>query len=232
MDAIICDTYGGDGPHDFTRIPDYVVGIVFKVSEGASVANEPWLGRMVSEAQAWRARVAPERRLVGGFHYLRPWLDGAEQAKWHLHNASGLYVNADDLVPAVDVEWEDGTRDAQASAQQWVDVTNAFADLIAAQLGVRPILYYNPGEFASKGIKSTQMGCAWDWPSRYTRALGLPPDLLERTLMWQYAGDGEGVLNGYVTTVPFGKCDLSVAISPRGPGTLATLKRATMQPNE
>ena len=70
-------------------------------------------------------------------------------------------------------------------------------------------MLYGNGAMRDLHIKD-RMGCDWLWCPRYTATL--PAVIYERAgwsidqlLMWQYAGDGTGVLQNYPTATPDGK---------------------------
>ena len=135
-----------------------------------------------------------------------------------------------DIVPIVDVELgNDGKPDANgkvrprhpnwdASAQQIIDCTSAWAERVGAETGQQVMLYGN-GAMRDKRI-ADRMGCDWLWIPRYTAAL--PRDMYERAgwdlpsvAMWQYCGDGTASLPGYPRSVPgFGAVDISVVLFP------------------
>jgi GH25 family lysozyme M1 (1,4-beta-N-acetylmuramidase) len=230
-DPLVIDTYADEGPHHWRALPPHVHGAILKVSQGTLYHRDAWL-------TAALAQLATAHR--GGFHYLDLMGDGGAQALYHLQHARacGLYTRPTDFAPAADVEWATGDRNSGATRQQIEDCVNAFADVIRAQLGVGPILYFNGMMFALKGLRGL-LGCDWGWIARYTE--GLPAHTragdgyqdvgvsLAKILLWQYAGDGIGHLKGYPHRLDaFGKSDMNVAIAPSGPASAAHLARATL----
>src|SRR5262249_33737997 len=152
--------------------------------------------------------------------------DGAGQADFFMDTieaAGGFDVG--DIVPIVDVELgNDGTPDAQgrtkprnsnwdASAQQIIDCTSAFAERGRERTQQQVMLYGN-GAMRDKSINA-RMGCDWLWVPRYTATL--PHEIyeragwtLDRVVMWQYCGDGKATLPDYPREVEnFGKVDIS-----------------------
>ncbi len=165
----------------------------------------------------------------GAYHFLKFNKDGEAQADFYLktiEDAGGWDVG--DIIPIVDVELgNNGEPDENgkvrprnsnwdASAQQIIDCTTAFADRVRSETGMQVMLYGN-GAMRDKSIND-RMGCDWLWIPRYTATL---PRLmyeragwdLESVAMWQYCGDGVGALEGYPLEVPdFGEVDISVVL--------------------
>jgi hypothetical protein len=158
--------------------------------------------------------------------------DGAAQADFYLDTidaAGGFDVG--DIIPIVDVELgNDGKPDSNghvrprnsnwdASGQQIIDCTSAFAERAKKRFGMEVMLYGN-GAMRDKSI-GDRMSCAWLWIPRYTATL--PPKMyeragssLDRVAMWQYCGDGEAALPDCPTEVEnFGKVDISVVLFER-----------------
>ncbi len=205
-----------------------VVGAVLKATEGTGYSSQ-WF------ATNWPALrdLTPERYgqnwFRGAYHFLKFDADGAAQADFYLEvvqNAGGFDIG--DIIPIVDVELgNDGQPDEKgrvrprnsnwdASAQQIIDCTSAFADRIRERTDQQVMLYGN-GAMRDKGI-SDRMRCDWLWVPRYTAQL--PREIYERAgwsldsvAMWQYCGDGTGSLKGYPTSFDdFGAVDISVVL--------------------
>jgi GH25 family lysozyme M1 (1,4-beta-N-acetylmuramidase) len=206
-----------------------VVGAILRATEGTGFSRPSWF------ATNWAAvhDLCPERYgstwFRGAYHFLKFNQDGAAQADFYLkviEDAGGFDVG--DIVPIVDVELgNDGQPDENgksrprnsnwdASGQQIVDCTSAFAARIREQTGQQTMLYGN-GAMRDKSI-TDRMGCDWLWVPRYTALL--PRDIYERAgwtldsvAMWQYCGDGTGFLADYPTSFAgFGKVDISVVL--------------------
>jgi GH25 family lysozyme M1 (1,4-beta-N-acetylmuramidase) len=165
----------------------------------------------------------------GAYHFLKFNKDGKDQADFYLKaidEAGGFDVG--DIVPIVDVELgNDGNPDEQgrihprnsnwdASAQQIIDCTSAWAERVKSATGQQAMLYGN-GAMREKGIKD-KMGCDWLWVPRYTAKL--PAEIytragwdLENVALWQYCGGGTAALPDYPREIAgFGKVDISVVL--------------------
>ncbi len=231
---LIVDVYSGDldGSPNWPALVDApdVVGAILKATEGTTFTSD-WF------ATNWSAvhDLVPDRYgtswFRGAYHFLKFDRDGAEQADFYLQTvdaAGGFDVG--DILPVVDVELgNDGQPDEngrvrprnsnwEASAEEIVACTTAFADRVRDQTGQQVMLYGN-GAMRDKGI-TDRMGCDWLWVPRYTALL--PRSIYERAgwgleavAMWQYCGDGTASLDGYPAQFEgFGAVDISVVLFP------------------
>jgi GH25 family lysozyme M1 (1,4-beta-N-acetylmuramidase) len=231
---LLVDVYSGDlgGTPNWPALADApdVVGGILKASEGTTFTTS-WF------SANWPAvhDLAPDRYgdtwFRGAYHFLKFDQDGEAQADFYLQtvqDAGGFDVG--DIIPIVDVELgNDGLPDEQgkvrprnsnwdATAEQIVECTTAFADRVRSETGQQVMLYGN-GAMRDKGI-SDRMGCDWLWVPRYTALL--PRTVYERAgwnldsvVLWQYCGDGTGHLEGYPTRFDgFGAVDISVVLLP------------------
>jgi GH25 family lysozyme M1 (1,4-beta-N-acetylmuramidase) len=205
-----------------------VVGAIIKATEGLAF-DTTWFGKN------WPAvkDVVPDRYgtswFRGAYHFLKFNKDGADQADFYLKaidEAGGFDVG--DIVPIVDVELgNDGSPDEKgrvhqrnsnwdASGQQIIDCTSAWAERVKSVTGQQAMLYGN-GAMRDKGIKD-KMGCDWLWVPRYTAKL--PAEIytragwdLENVALWQYCGGGTAELPDYPKEIAgFGKVDISVVL--------------------
>ena len=232
---LIIDVYsldlGGKPKWEALAAAPNFVGAILKATEGlafdTSWLNKNW--RRVKDVAADRYGTTWFR---GAYHFLKFNKDGRDQADFYLKaidEAGGFDVG--DIIPIVDVELgNDGiTPDEKgrlhprnsnwdASAQQIIDCTSAWADRVTTRTGMEVMLYGN-GAMRDKGIKD-RMNCDWLWIPRYTATL---PKImyeragwsLDRVAMWQYKGGSDGVLAGYPNEVPgFGRVDTSVILFP------------------
>lgn len=229
---LLVDVYAGDvhGTPNWPAVAaaEHFVGGIIKATEGTGYGPD-WF---VTNWQALRD-AAPDRYgdtwFRGAYHFLKFALDGAAQADFYLSRieAAGGF-DTGDIIPIVDVELgNEGVPDGQggvrnrnsnwdASAQQIIDCTGAFAARVREVTGQQVMLYGN-GAMRDKGI-SDRMGCDWLWIPRYTATL--PRQMYERAgwdlsavAMWQYCGDGTAALPGYPTQVEdFGAVDISVVL--------------------
>jgi GH25 family lysozyme M1 (1,4-beta-N-acetylmuramidase) len=225
---LIVDLYSGDlgGKPNWPAVvaePNFV-GAIIKATEGTGFAPQ-WFQQnwpKVREAGGDRYGTTWFR---GAYHFLKFNQDGAAQADFYLKTidqAGGW--DTGDIIPIVDVELgNDGSKDAakrnsnwDASAQQIIDCTGAFARRTREVSGQQVMLYGN-GAMRDKGI-ADRMDCDWLWIPRYTPTL--PAKMYERAgwsldqvALWQYCGDGTAALPGYPTEiVGFGRCDISVVL--------------------
>ena len=229
---LIVDVFSGDlhGKPNWDAVvaaPDFV-GAIIKATESTNFTTtwfrEHW--QKVKDAGGDRYGTTWFR---GAYHFLKFNHDGRDQADFYLKtvgDAGGFDVG--DIIPIVDVELGsegrlDGTGKTvgrnsnwDASAQQIIDCTSAWADRVKAETGMQVMLYGN-GAMRDKAI-ADRMHCDWLWIPRYTATL--PRNIYERAgwdlpsvALWQYCGDGTGFLAGYPTEVPdFGKVDISVVL--------------------
>ena len=216
--SLIIDYYQGDKAPNLTAVSSdrRYAGAIVKATEGLYYNGGTWF------PHAWLSIHGQdgygETWLRGCYHFLKFNQDGTAQADFYLKTveAAGGWDEGD-LWPIVDVELGSEGNPAKniprnsnqdASAQQIIDCTTAFAERCAAALDRRVMLYGN-GAMRDKGIKD-RMGCDWLWCPRYTPTL--PENIYERAgwlrkqlVLWQYAGDGTGYLSGYPTATPDGK---------------------------
>jgi GH25 family lysozyme M1 (1,4-beta-N-acetylmuramidase) len=206
----------------------------------------PWHGAIIKATQGrwyspgwfddnWKAlrTIAGDRYGVdwfrGAYHFLEFASDGTAQADLYLRTvtrAGGWDVG--DFWPIVDVELgNDGSKpgskrnaNQDATRQQIIDCTTAFAEKCTAETGRKVVLYGN-GAMRERNIHD-KMGCSYIWPARYTSTL--PHEVYERAgftladlLLWQYDGDGDEHLPEYPGEPPgFGKVDISVLVHEGG----------------
>lgn len=211
----------------------------------------PWHGAIIKATEGvwyspgwfdinWKQlrHIAGERYGVdwfrGCYHFLRFDTSGEAQAIYYLNSvtrAGGWDVG--DFWPVVDVELGNDGADGKprhsnwnASRQQIIDVTTAFAERCTKETGRKVVLYGN-GAFHEKQIAGStkvagELGCSYLWPARY--APTLPAQVytdigwtLDELLMWQYDGDGYSRLKDYPKEPPgFGKVDISALVKDGG----------------
>jgi GH25 family lysozyme M1 (1,4-beta-N-acetylmuramidase) len=229
---LLVDVYPGDvgGKPNWPAVakaPNFVGGII-KATESVSF-NADWFAKNWPAVKKAGGDRYGQTWFRGAYHFLKFDQDGAAQADFYLHTieaAGGFDVG--DIIPIVDVELgNDGKPDAQgrvrprnsnwdASAQQIIDCTSAWAERVRSGTGQQIMLYGN-GAMRDKSIKD-RMGCDWLWIPRYTATL--PAQIYERAgwdlakvAMWQYCGDGAAALQGYPREVEnFGAVDISVVL--------------------
>lgn len=229
---LLVDVYSGDlgGEPNWQGAVDApnFVGAIVKATESTSF-NTDWFSKNWPLVKQVGGDRYGQTWFRGAYHFLKFNRDGTAQADFFLdtiESAGGYDVG--DIIPIVDVELgHDGKADSQgrtrprnsnwdASAQQIIDCTSAWAERVKERTGQEVMLYGN-GAMRDKSIKD-RMGCDWLWVPRYTATL--PREIyeragwtLDRVAMWQYSGDGEAALPGYPREVEnFGKVDLSVIL--------------------
>ncbi len=222
---------------DNGRIPDLTAvsadgryaGAIVKATEGLYYNGGNWF------SQQWPSihdqNGYGDTWLRGCYHFLKFNQDGGAQADFYLKTieAAGGWDTKGDLWPIVDVELGSEGNPAKnikrnsnqdASAQQIIDCTTAFAERCASETG-RKVMLYGNGAMRDKSIND-RMSCDWMWCPRYTP--DLPSKIYERAgwsrdqlVLWQYAGDGTGFLAGYPTATPDDKkCDHSCLVLSGG----------------
>lgn len=206
-------------------VPGYA-GAILKATEGTAYTKASWC------IANWpRVRAAGGDRygvswFRGAYHFLRFAQDPVAQADFYLKtiDKAGGFA-AGDLLPIVDVELgSESNPNRNATKQQIIDVTSAWAARVKARTG-REVILYGRGAMRDKGIKH-HMGCTWLWNPSYTALMKKATIekvgwTVPEVAMWQYCGDGEGKLAGYPTKVPgFGAVDISVFLL----GTLDDLR--------
>ncbi|WP_029586865.1 glycoside hydrolase family 25 protein [Bradyrhizobium sp. URHD0069] len=229
---LLVDVYSGDlgGQPNWQAVvdaPNFVGGII-KATESVSFTTN-WFKTNWGAFKDIGADRYGTTWFRGAYHFLKFDHDGAAQADFFLDtvdSAGGFDVG--DIIPIVDVELgNDGKPDAQgrtkprnsnwdASAQQIIDCTTAWAERVKERSGQEVMLYGN-GAMRDKSIND-RMGCDWLWIPRYTATL--PAEMyeragwtLDRVAMWQYCGDGAAALPGYPRQIEnFGKVDISVVL--------------------
>lgn len=223
LDPLIVDTYAGDldGATDLAKLiaagPPWH-GWVGKCSQGTYYRDAAWFEPHWRDAK----ELAGDRYGVdwfrGAYHYLDVRIDAQQQAEFYMktiEHAGGWSYG--DLWPVVDVE-RSGQRGA-ISAQQVIDCTTRFANVVHEATG-RSVILYGGSFLRDLGIHD-HMGCAALWVARYTPTLPVGtyssigwelPDLFG----WQYAGDGVGQLAGYPIISPIGKVDVSAVVMQDG----------------
>jgi GH25 family lysozyme M1 (1,4-beta-N-acetylmuramidase) len=215
------DLYSGDanGAPNWTPgtgDPRYV-GAIIKATEGQSFPEVSWFLRQWPALREAGGDGYGVRWFRGCYHYLVFHDDPRLQADLFLRSlraAGGL--DPRDLPPVVDVE-RGGQKspNRRASAQQVIDVTSKWVEIVGAALG-RKVMLYGLGAMRDLGIRD-RMGCAYLWAPHYWRALeddrlrltdiGWSCDALR---FWQYT-DGQVNLTRYPHEVPgIGPCDTSV----------------------
>lgn len=216
--TLFIDYYPQDPQPDLSAVSadGRYAGTIVKATEGLYYNGGSWF------AQQWSSIHDQggygDTWLRGCYHFLKFNQDGATQADFYLKavDAAGGWDKGD-LWPIVDVELGaegDAVKhikrnsNQDASAQQIIDCTTAFAEHCASETG-RKVMLYGNGAMRDKSIND-RMGCDWLWCPRYTPTL--PANIYERAgwtreqlVFWQYAGDGTGFLSGYPTATPDGK---------------------------
>jgi GH25 family lysozyme M1 (1,4-beta-N-acetylmuramidase) len=217
---LLVDVFAGDigGKPNWDAVvnaPNFVGGII-KATQGTNYAPDWFDTNWAKLREAGGDRYCQDW-FRGAYHFLNFNQDGTEQADYYLakiDKAGGF--GPGDIIPIVDVELgSEGTQgsDGQihnrnpnqdASAQQIIDCTTAWANRVREVTGQQIMLYGN-GAMRDKSI-TDRMGCDWLWIPRYTATL--PANIYERAgwdlpslAMWQYCGDGTAVLAGYPISV-------------------------------
>ena len=229
---LLIDVYSGDvggNPQwDAVVSAEYFVGAIIKATEFISF-DTTWFSSNWSAVKAAGGDRYGTTWFRGAYHFLKFNQDGAAQADFYLKtidDAGGFDVG--DIIPIVDVELgNDGQPNEHgkvhprnsnwdASSQQIIDCTSAFAERVKAATDMEVMLYGN-GAMRDKSI-TDRMGCDWLWIPRYTATL---PALMytragwdrEHVAMWQYCGDGTAALPDYPTSIDgFGNVDISVVL--------------------
>jgi GH25 family lysozyme M1 (1,4-beta-N-acetylmuramidase) len=216
-----------------------LAGVILKATDGLAYRFASWFARNFAEL----VRLLGDRRgrsvLLGGYHYLQFQQNGRAQAEYYLRTMIAAGWGADDIVPIVDVEFGKGpTQNQQASTQQIIETTSAFADRCREMTG-RGVMLYGRGAMRDRSIAS-RMGCDRVWDPSYTPRLvlngiaGTLPDgheapwTIDDVVLWQYGGDGDG--DARVHHLPlelsgFGKVDMSVYVDGARPPTLDSMLR-------
>lgn len=149
--------------------------VVHKTTQGKSFVDDHYQQR--------RQQVAKTSLIWGAYHFAETLeSSGKAQAKTFLYHA---LLKPGDLKPVLDIEpWKDGQL-AGAKLEAWVA---EFAAEIAAQLGVKPIIY-TPFDFAERH------GALW--VARYSNANTLPeiPKPWARYAIWQFSNGRFGIPN-------------------------------------
>jgi GH25 family lysozyme M1 (1,4-beta-N-acetylmuramidase) len=226
---LLVDYYEKDPVPDLSAVssnPRYV-GAIIKASEGLYYGGKDWfpdqwssIHEQVGYGNTW---------FRGCYHFLKFNQDGVEQADYYLQTveAAGGWDKGD-LWPIVDVELGSETNsNRKAKAPQVIECTKTFAERVTKVTG-RQVMLYGNGAMRDLSI-SDRMGCDWLWCPRYTATL--PSFIYERAgwsveqlVMWQYAGDGTGILPNYPTTTPDGKkIDHSALVLQGGVAQLPSL---------
>ena len=229
---LLVDVYSGDlgGNPNWQAAVDApnVVGAIIKATESTTF-DTTWFAENWREVKEIGGDRYGQTWFRGAYHFLKFDRDGVAQADFYLDgidSAGGFDVG--DIIPIVDVELgNSGEPDEQgrvrprnsnwdASAQQIIDCTTAFAERVKERSGQEVMLYGN-GAMRDKSI-TDRMGCDWLWIPRYTATL--PRVMyeragwsLDRVAMWQYCGDGTASLANYPNEIEnFGKVDISVVL--------------------
>jgi lysozyme len=221
-DLIFIDYYQGDPAPDLGVVSadKRYVGAIIKATEGVHYDGGTWYKRQwpsVRDQEGYG-----DTWLRGCYHFLKFNQDGAAQADFYLKtvDAAGGW-DTGDLWPIVDVELGgEQNSNRTATADQVIECTTNFAGRVKEATG-RQVMLYGNGAMRDLHI-SDRMGCDWLWCPRYTSAL--PAFIYERAgwtrdelVLWQYAGDGTGLLSGYPTATPDGKkIDHSVLVLSGG----------------
>lgn len=231
---LIVDYFEKDPQPDLSTVAadSRYAGAIIKASEGLYYNAKSWFHGQ------WSAIAAQpgygDTWFRGCYHFLKFDEDGEAQADYYLQavqDAGGW--DHGDFWPIVDVELgSKNNSNLKASAAQVIECTKKFAQRVQAATGRQVMLY---GNGAMRDLKiSDRMGCDWLWCPRYTATL--PAMIYERAgwtvdqlVMWQYAGDGTGVLPNYPTATPDGKkIDHSAVVLKGGLLRLQTLLGAAV----
>lgn len=217
QDIFLPDVYSGH-----VQRPDWVAlagdrrfyGAFLKALEGVSFApSQDWFIQQWEPLRAGGGDRYGTTWFRGAYHYLIMSDDGAAQAKAFLatvEKAGGW--RAGDLPPICDVERGGASSgNHQASKQQVIDVTSAWAATVSQELGCK-IMLYGRGAMRDLGI-TERMGCDFLWAPEYgsslvsTANLGWPNELVK---LWQYT-DGTTNLTKYPSSAPgIGAGDVSL----------------------
>jgi GH25 family lysozyme M1 (1,4-beta-N-acetylmuramidase) len=225
VDVYALDVNGKPNWPAVVAAPNFVGGII-KATEGLGY-NPPWFATNWPAIKSAGGDAYGQTWFRGAYHYLKFNADGAAQADYYLkaiNDAGGFDVG--DIIPIVDVELgNDGkpdkngkvhTRDSNwdASAQQIIDCTSAFAERAKSVTG-QQVMLYGGSALRERGI-TDRMGCDWLWTARYDRVLPVSSYQsfgwdVPQLALWQYCGDGEGYLADAPTSIAnFGSPDISV----------------------
>lgn len=237
---LFVDLYQGDlqGKPSWDILADapHFLGAIIKATEGVNYKADWFIKNWGTLKEAGQDRYG-KTWFRGAYHFLKFMKDGAAQADYYLQTiekAGGWDIG--DIVPVVDVELgNDGSTNParrnsnqDASAQQIIDCTTAFAEKIKTSTGSQ-VMLYGRGAMRDKGIANSRMSCDMVWNPSYTETMvmnGLQAWTLDDIVLWQYCGDGLAKVNkpDLPSSIPgFGKVDISVYIDGNRKPDLSTL---------
>jgi len=192
-------------------------GIILKASEGTFYTGGQWFRTHWPEAKD----LAGDRYCVdwfrGAYHYAILNQPSEPQIDLYLKTVDDAGGWSDgDFWPILDLEHADNP---DLPAAQIVDKMTEMAQLLRAKTG-RDVTLYGGSLMYDKGI-TDHMACSRLWIARYMSTL--PAVVYQRigwqlddVLMWQYAGDKGGFLDGYPKDSPIGRTDISAMLVAGG----------------
>ena len=204
------DIYHGDSI-SWNSLSPHIQFVYCKCSQGATY-KDPMFSTNVSA-------VKNKGLIVGAYHFLT--FEDSAQAQADNFLAGGFDFSAPgSLPPALDVEWQVGSSDAQTDQlnQYITDNKNAcvqiitdWLDIVTAQTGRTPVIYTAKGFMSEYFSGVTQFGSYPLWiPAYQQQAPGLPPGWTNYSI-WQYndnasiPGSGGGldldIFNGNATAL-------------------------------
>jgi lysozyme len=170
------------GVVDWAKIKAANVTFAFaKATEGANNTDAKFAANWVGIRNAGLVR--------GAYHFFHPSQDPAAQAQ---HFLQTVQLSPGDLPPVIDVESADGVSNSviQSGVKTWLDA-------VAAQTGVKPMIYASPG-FWNQHLND-QFGGYPLWVAQYgVNAPRLPKGWTNWTF-WQYSQTGR--MNGVLGNV-------------------------------
>jgi GH25 family lysozyme M1 (1,4-beta-N-acetylmuramidase) len=229
LSPLLVDYFQGDHAPDLSAVssdPRYA-GAIIKATQGTHYNGKGWFAPQWASIHDQSGY--GDTWFRGCYHFLNFNEDGAAQADYYLktvQDAGGW--DHGDLWPIVDVErGREDNPNQKATAEQVIACTKNFVAQVKAVTN-RPVMLYGNGAMRDLKIRD-RMGCDWMWCPRYTATL--PAFIYERAgwsidqlVMWQYSGDGKGVLANYPTATPDGKkIDHSALVLRGGVAALRSL---------
>ena len=208
-------------------------GIILKATEGLTYDGGGWFARHWPKVRDVASSRYGDTWFRGAYHYIRANDDGAKQADFFLRTVekAGGWDHGD-ILPLVDFET---AHNEGITAEHFGDVLRAFVTRVKLVTG-RDVIKYSRGLQRDLGAAG-DFGTVGDWNPSYTRTMvtnGIGS--VDRVVLWQYAGDGQGddsvhglpiTIDGFPTNI-----DFSVYVDGARKPTLDSLKRRLLgRPN-
>jgi lysozyme len=172
------DISNHNGTIDWRRVAAAGISFAYvKATEGTAF-TDPYFARNIAQARA-------NNVLVGPYHYFRPALDPAQQARFFLQVVGGSPPGM--LPPCIDVEELDGVSPARVIAGM-----HTWLSTVQPQVGTQALIYTYPDYWIRQLGNPTEFSRTNPlWFARYGPSPSPLPGGWQTYTFWQYTSTGQ-----------------------------------------